>query len=224
LAARPVRVQVAPELLRSSQFIYMKEEALIIMAKNAIKGKVKTRLAEDLGEEETLHFYENLLSITQLITNDLKADKFIFYSDFIPDKDVYDSKNYQKQVQIDSNDLGDRMKAAFEYVFQLGYKSTIIIGTDCPYLTTSILDSGFTLLNQNDVVIGPALDGGFYLLGCKKMPSLNFNDIVWSTENVLNQLLSNLEKLDLKAHLLDALEDIDNVENWLRYNRTLKAQ
>jgi rSAM/selenodomain-associated transferase 1 len=202
----------------------MKEEALIIMAKNAIQGKVKTRLAEHLGEEETLHFYQNLLSITQLTTNNLKADKFIFYSDFIPDSDVFDSENYQKRVQIDCNDLGIRMKAAFEYIFQLGYKRSIIIGTDCPYLTTSILDSGFNLLHLNDVVIGPALDGGFYLLGCKQMPSLNFNDIIWSTENVLNQLLSNLEKSDLKVHLLDAFEDIDNVENWLRYKRTLKAQ
>ncbi len=181
--------------------------------KNPVKGKVKTRLAKSIGNEKALQIYKMLLHYTGNIVAQLKnCDKAIFYSDFIDKNDMWDKDFYQKYVQ-DGSDLGERMKNAFAFEFQNKYEKVLIIGTDCHELKTEMLQKAFETLDNNDVVIGPAIDGGYYLLGMKSLHKELFENIPWSTENVLLDSINILKKLQLKYHLLPALSDIDTEDN-----------
>ncbi len=200
----------------------MSENALIIMAKNPILGKVKTRLAKDLGDDATLLLYKKLMSITRKITDKLPCDKFIFYSDFIDLTDQWKNSEYHKCLQSNSVNLGDKMKNAFSEVFKKGYKRCAIIGTDCPYITPNILIKSLHKLSDNDAVIGPATDGGFYLLSVKNTTSLTFENITWSTHTVLSKFIQNLKKEHLKFELLEKLEDIDDINSYSRSLNSIK--
>jgi len=202
----------------------MKKEALIIMTKNPIKGQVKTRLSETLGPDTTFEIYKRLLKITQQITENLPIDKHLFYSDFIVLQDEFSTEEYQKHVQISHPNLGNKMLAAFQQMFNLGYEKCVIIGSDCPYLSASLISEAFVKLTETDVVIGPSVDGGFYLLGCKNDRDLNFDNIIWSTDMVTNQLLINIDKDGLSRLLLPILEDIDDNASWENYLEHLKRQ
>lgn len=192
------------------------------MAKNPIKGKVKTRLSVDLGDEATLLLYKKLMSVTRQITTNLDVDKHIFYSDFIDLEDDWESSDYKKHLQIQNKDLGLKMKSAFQTTLKNNISKCVIIGTDCPYITQDIINSAFYKLNDYDAVIGPAVDGGFYLLGVKSIDTLLFDDITWSSNKVLNQLIKNLNKQNLKHYLLQELEDIDDLQCYNRYLNSTK--
>ncbi len=188
------------------------KEALVIFAKNAEAGKVKTRLAASIGEEAALSIYQQLLSHTASITNDLPVDKFVFYSSYIAQRDAWDDKHFVKQVQ-EGNDLGERMKNAFTAIFEKGYNKIVIIGTDCPELKADIILNAFTHLSSQDVVIGPAADGGYYLLGMKQPNSPLFENIRWSTNVVFDETIVKCEALKLHYFLLPVLKDIDREED-----------
>ena len=194
------------------------KQALMIFAKNLVYGKVKTRLAATLGNDLALSIYKQLLSYTHHITFALPFDKIVFYSDFIEKDDIWEKENFQKQIQI-GNDLGERIENAFYYAFNEDNDRVVIIGTDCIEITPAIIIKAFGSLKNYDVVIGPAEDGGYYLLGLKKINVELFKNISWSTEDVLNQTLSICKKLNLKAFLLPILSDIDNEEDYNRARR-----
>ncbi len=183
-------------------------KALIIFIKNPVKGKVKTRLAETVGETVALEIYKSLLAHTQKIAASVSTDKFIFYSEFVNPADEWNEKVFNKQKQH-GNDLGDRMHNAFEYIFANGYHEVVIIGTDCLALDTTIIESAFQCLGENDVVIGPATDGGYYLLGMNKLNPCLFKKITWSTATVLQETLTVCENEKLKVQMLTTLSDID---------------
>src|SRR5450432_3229162 len=103
--------------------------ALIIFVKNPVLGKVKTRLADALGEENALLIYQKLLQHTFLITTNISADKYVFYMEYINHNDLWKNELYKKELQA-GNDLGERMKNAFELLFQKAYKEVVIIGSD----------------------------------------------------------------------------------------------
>ena len=184
------------------------KDALIIFTKNPEAGKVKTRLAATLGNEAALSVYVQLLSYTVSITNYLPVDKFVFYSNHILQEDIWNNKHFFKQVQAGS-DLGERMKNALDVTFQDGYDKIVIIGTDCPDLNAGIIMNAFAYLNSHDVVIGPAEDGGYYLLGMKQLYSELFENIIWSTNTVLNETQMKCTALQLNYYLLPVLKDID---------------
>ena len=121
--------------------------ALIIFVKNPVLGKVKTRLADALGEENALMIYQKLLQHTCLITTNIFADKYVFYSEYINHNDLWKNEVYKKELQY-GNDLGERMKNAFEMLFQRGYKEVVIIGSDCYELTEEIIMNAFDQLKQ----------------------------------------------------------------------------
>ncbi|MDE3184396.1 MAG: TIGR04282 family arsenosugar biosynthesis glycosyltransferase [Bacteroidota bacterium] len=184
------------------------KEVLIIFAKNPEYGKVKTRLAATIGNEQALFIYQKLIEHTIAITKKISADKIVFYSDSIVEKDTWENNIYQKKLQS-GNDLEDRMKNAFKSSFTAGYDKVIIIGTDCFELNEEFISIAFEKMNDDDVVLGPAKDGGYYLLGMKKFyPSL-FENIEWSSEKVLKQTLSTAMRLNLSVFLLPPLSDID---------------
>lgn len=186
----------------------MIKQALLIFIKNPEPGKVKTRLAATLGDAKALSIYRQLLEYTASITNHLPSDKFLFYSEHIVREDLWDDKNYSKQVQC-GKDLGERMNHAFASVFEMGYARAVIIGADCPELNAGIIMNAFAFLNLNDVVIGPANDGGYYLLGMKQHYSELFKDIHWSTHTVFEDTVTICKENSIRYSLLPLLHDVD---------------
>ncbi len=190
---------------------------MLIFTKNPEAGKVKTRLAATLGDDEALAIYRQLLSHTISVTEYLPVDKFVFYSNHIEQEDFWHSKHYYKEVQ-QGFDLGERMKNAFDVTFQNGYDKIVIIGTDCPDLNAGIIMNAFAYLNSHDVVIGPAEDGGYYLLGMKQLHSQLFENITWSTSIVLDETVTKCAALQLDYCLLPVLKDIDEEKDWQTFN------
>jgi rSAM/selenodomain-associated transferase 1 len=116
-------------------------------------------------------------------------------------------------VQHDG-DLGQKMYAAFENVFSRGHTKVLIIGSDCPGLTSADLQLAFEKLSNCDVVIGPANDGGYYLLGLRSLEEAFFINKQWSTESVCAATLEDIQRLGLSCWSLPELVDIDTEADW----------
>jgi rSAM/selenodomain-associated transferase 1 len=197
------------------------KKTLLIFAKNLIHGEVKTRLASTVGHDKAMTVYEQLIAHTIETTKHLPVDKTVFYSKRIELEDAWDNKIYEKNIQT-GNDLGDKMKNAFATVFGNRNKKLVIIGTDCPDLNASVIMNAYVYLEDHDIVIGPASDGGYYLLGMKKLHPRLFEKIDWSTEKVLAQTLKICESSNLSTFLLPELSDIDDENDLKKYmNRSL---
>ncbi|MFT6716417.1 MAG: rSAM/selenodomain-associated transferase 1 [Saprospiraceae bacterium] len=190
------------------------DNQLIIFAKNPVLGKVKTRLAATVGNQKALEIYKELLAYTCAICSKANANKFVFYSDFIDEQDLWNETKHKKKLQW-GNDLGKRMANAFEETLNNDSKA-IIIGTDCKELTPEIINQAFGALEYVDVVLGPAVDGGYYLIGMKNLNMNLFNDISWSTSQVLDQTINKMNKEKLSYLLLKTLSDIDTEEDLKR--------
>lgn len=198
----------------------MMENALIIFIKNPVKGKVKTRLAATIGDDMALAIYQKLLKHTLNIAEHVTADKFIFFSDAI-DETIGDvNAPFYYKIQS-GNDLGEKMKNAFVQLFKSGYKRVVIIGTDCPGINENILKTAFGEFNNSDVVIGPATDGGYYLLGMKEMHNDLFEKIDWSTSVVLHSTIECYNKSNLSYSLLTALRNVDEQKDLVHLDNML---
>jgi len=185
----------------------MKESALIIFQKKPELGKVKTRLANTIGDEKAVEVYRYLLDHTHRQVALLEVPTFVFFEKEEQPEYLLNS-NYHSAIQGTGN-LGDRMKAAFLEVFEQGYKKIIIIGTDCLELDAEILDQAFLSLETNKVVLGPARDGGYYLLGMKELYQRLFENKNWSTPTVFSDTVTDIKALGLNFHLLNELTDVD---------------
>jgi uncharacterized protein len=182
------------------------KNGLIIFVRNPVLGKVKTRLAATLGEEKALSIYQKLLLHTKSVAGEVIAEKKIFYADDINTNDIWNG--YRKEQQY-GNDLGERMKNAFSVFFESGYKKVCIIGSDCYDLTSKIINEAFEKLNTHEIVIGPAQDGGYYLIGMKISLKNVFEDIQWSSNQVFSQTKKLIEANHYSYTLLPILNDID---------------
>ncbi|MEO5947919.1 MAG: TIGR04282 family arsenosugar biosynthesis glycosyltransferase [Chitinophagaceae bacterium] len=187
--------------------------ALILFVRKPELGKVKTRLAATIGNEKALAIYEELLQHTFEITQSLSFLKFVFYVNAIEHNDLWRAEGFIKRLQSDA-DLGGKMKDAFAEVIQEGYEKVVIIGSDCFQLTTAIIQQAFELLNKNEIVIGPANDGGYYLLGMKKLYGFIFDNKKWSTETVFGDTVQDLKKYNVSFTTLPILTDVDTEEDW----------
>nr|WP_299031408.1 TIGR04282 family arsenosugar biosynthesis glycosyltransferase [uncultured Tenacibaculum sp.] len=179
---------------------------LLIFTRNPELGKVKTRLAKTIGNEAALDIYKFLLEHTKQVTQNLSCDKAVYYSVKVRENDIWNATTYQKHLQ-DGNDLGIRMHNAFQQAFSTGYEKVIIIGSDLPDLTSEHINKAFEKLNANDVVMGPAEDGGYYLLGMKKLHANIFQNKDWGTSTVRKDTLNDLQ--NESVHLLETLNDVD---------------
>jgi rSAM/selenodomain-associated transferase 1 len=190
----------------------MEKSAIIIFQKNAELGKVKTRLAKDLGDHKALEIYDRLCEFTHRICSQVPVDKFLYYSNFVPeDKPGYASYYFKVQT---GDDLGDRMSNAFSDLFSAGYQKVLIIGTDCAEISPDLFLEAFEILNEQDVVIGPAEDGGYYLLGMSQFFPQLFHDVNWSTSEVIEQTKSNIKSIGISYGELAVRSDIDTLEDW----------
>ncbi len=193
--------------------------ALLLFVRNPEKGKVKTRLAQDLGDDKALEIYLELLNITRAVAVTVPAERFLFYSNFIPQSDDWPEVQFQKHLQA-TGDLGARMEAAFQLALETHQKA-VIIGSDCPELSPAIIEQAFAQLDDFDAVLGPANDGGYYLLGLKTVIPDVFREMVWSTELVLAETLARLDAAGKSYALLPELSDVDHAEDWERYLASL---
>lgn len=185
-----------------------KKSLLIIFYRNPELGKVKTRLAAALGDAKALAIYLYLAAHTKTISENLRGDKVVFYSHYIVTEDNWNNDLYQKHIQS-GIDLGERMLHAFRDGFKSGFHSICIIGTDCFELTSALLEEAFTKLQSYDAVIGPAKDGGYYLLGMNALHVEFFKDKLWSTSTVCAATIQDFQTLGLKYHELPTLSDVD---------------
>lgn len=187
-------------------------ELLMLFVRNPELGKVKTRLAAAVGPEKALEIYLQLLQHTRDITKELPVQKLVYYSESVDTNDLWPNEQYQKRVQP-LGDLGEKMEAAFDAAFSEGYTAVVIIGSDCLQLTPDIVLQAYRELEQHDVVIGPALDGGYYLLGMNRLHPELFRNKRWSTEHVFSATLQDIINLQLSHALLPRLSDVDYVED-----------
>lgn len=185
---------------------------LIIFYKNPKPGKVKTRLAATVGDEKALSIFEKLALHTKTITAPLGIDKIVFYSEAIDLMDIWPNATYLKAMQ-QGEDLGARMKNAVMAGFETGYTSICVIGTDCYELTEHIIRDAFENLRSTDAVIGPARDGGYYLVGMNEPHPDIFDNKKWSTDSVLPDTLADFRSLGLKYVKLQELSDVDTEDD-----------
>lgn len=199
----------------------MNNKALLIFIKNPEKGKVKTRIAKTAGDEKAYQVYLELSKHTRNIAKKLNADRLLFYSQFINHSDDWEDDAFQKYLQVDGN-LGTRMAVAFKKAFEQ-HQKVVIIGSDCASLNSSIVEEAFAALDSHEFVVGPAKDGGYYLLGMRSFQPSVFENIQWSTEQVFAHTLRNIKDLEASYALMPVLSDIDYWEDWLEYGWELPA-
>ena len=201
------------------------DNLLLIFTRNPELGKCKTRLAATVGNETALDIYKFLLTHTASVTKNLDFDKQVYYSEEVWEDDVWDAEIFSKKLQ-QGIDLGERMHNAFKEGFKDGYKKICIIGSDMYDLSQANLEDAFTKLEENDFVIGPAEDGGYYVLGMKMFNEQLFQDKAWGTGNVLKHTLENLEGKKF-AELptrndVDLYEDIKDVDAFQPFFKNIK--
>ena len=185
--------------------------ALLIFTRNPELGKCKTRLAATVGEQAALEIYIYLLKHTAAICADLKGiDKLVYFSEEMGNGTIWDPLEFQFKVQQGA-DLGARMDRAFRTAFKEGYQKVVIIGSDLPDLSTEDLLTAFKALDENEVVLGPAADGGYYLLGMKAYHPALFQTKAWGSNSVFKDTLEDLD--GIKTYLLPVRNDIDRYED-----------
>ena len=186
------------------------KNCILIFTRNLKLGKVKTRLAKTIGDEKALEIYQFLVQKTKEISDQVQVKKRVYYDQSIPENDFWNSEDYQKFLQK-GTDLGSRMYHAFLQAFQSDFEKVIIIGSDLYDLTPKIISEAFQELDKNDVVIGPAEDGGYYLLGMKVLHPPIFKNKNWGTDSVRKETLADLK--EKKVFLLEELNDVDIFED-----------
>ncbi|SDY88323.1 TIGR04282 family arsenosugar biosynthesis glycosyltransferase [Hymenobacter psychrophilus] len=186
--------------------------SLIIFARHPELGRVKTRLAAGIGNEAALEAYRALLAHTRAVVAPLAVHKTAWLVGDNAPAAAADWAGFEQRPQP-AGDLGQKMQAAFAYDFARPVEAAVIIGTDCPGLTPGHLTAAFAALRTHDVVLGPAVDGGYYLLGMKRLHPEFFANKPWSTATVRAETLADAARLGLQVHLLPELQDLDTVDD-----------
>jgi len=196
------------------------KNGLITFVRNAELGKVKTRIAASAGDEKALAIYKALLTHTRSVTQQVDTNRHLFYTNLISHDDEWPITDYTKHLQIDG-DLGSKMKAAFEMCL-VDNEKAVIIGSDCASLQPHHIENAYQLLDDHDLVIGPTYDGGYYLLGMKKLHYYLFDDMQWSVESVYDATISRAQNAGLSIANTEQLSDIDYIEDWEKWGWPLE--
>lgn len=198
----------------------MNKNLLIIFTRNPELGKVKTRLAKTIGDQAALSIYTFLLKHTQSVTQEVPATKQVYYSEKIWEMDLWDNSIYDKKLQS-GKDLGARMHQAFKEGFEAGFKNIVLIGSDLYDLKQEDIELAFSSLKNNNFVVGPAEDGGYYLIGMKMLHPTLFSNINWGTSTVFSSTIEHLKnetyKLLSTKNDIDTFKDIKDIAVFLTY-------
>lgn len=194
----------------------MDDRCLLFFIKSPEKGRVKTRLASAVGDEMAVRLYRRFLLETLFTLN---RGTFLFYLCFYPENSLSDLKGWLGDDYLympqKGEDLAERMKNGFIDAFAMNFKRVVLIGSDIPDLPLEFIEEAFTSLQEKDIVIGPSLDGGYYLIGFKdKNFSLRvFEGIPWSTKRVFEETMKILKQEGLTVHTLQHWRDIDTIDD-----------
>jgi uncharacterized protein len=191
------------------------KKALLIFVKLPIAGKVKTRLAKDIGNKQAALFYAAFVEDLLARVNKSKIETLIFFD---PDESTPDYNKWLGDRRITpqrGKDLGERMLNAFKDAFTLGYEKCVLTGSDLPDLSTSTIKKGLFSLDEYPVCIGPAKDGGYYLIGfqAETLTDIPFTNICWSTPHVFEETMQKFESVKLEPYVLPEHSDIDTLED-----------
>ena len=214
------------------------ENVLIIFLKYPEPGKVKTRLAKDIGNEKACEIYKLLAENVIKTFSQKNPGTYTVHFFFTPADRETEISTWLKPILDDNQgiktqfrtqegrNLGERMSNAFKEILQeKGCKKCIIIGTDCPEIDATLIENAFGVLKEKDIVIGPCRDGGYYLLGMSRPVPVSFEqgfisdlfvDIDWSTDRVFEQTMEKVHKNNLSCGILKILMDIDTIEDLYR--------
>lgn len=204
---------------------------LIVFVKNPVRGKVKTRVAATVGDEKAVEVYIELLSHTKRVIYEWflvdeaaqKKKVVIYYGDFVNPEDSWSGLGFLKKMQPNVPDLGARMKAAFEEELNENAERVVIVGSDCLSLRAHHLSQAFSELQQHDIVIGPADDGGYYLLGMRKMHHFLFENKSWSQPSLWAETLADAQAHSTSLWIGETLSDVDTWEDYLRESARLPS-
>lgn len=195
---------------------HYRDALLLFFVRYPEAGEVKTRLAKIIGSGEAAELYRNFI-LDMLLR--IKSSSLSFKICFSPEKKGVPliallGKEYRYAPQR-GGDLGEKMKAAFMDSFAEGYERLVLIGSDFPDLPSSFLNEAVDVLNTHDSVIGPALDGGYYLIGFKRSSFVEsiFEGMDWGREGVFRETLSMLSDHKQRVHILPAWNDVDTLED-----------
>jgi len=185
--------------------------AVILFAKAPAVGRVKTRLAVRMAAKEATRLYEAFLRDSLAIVRAAKCDlRVLAYTPPEAEAEMKQmaSKGFWFHEQA-GRDLGERMVDAFKTAFEEGFRRVVILGADSPTLPVRYVNQALRALKRVDVVLGPALDGGYYLVGLAKPRPELFRGVAWSTPKVLSQTIRRIKRTGLSLHLLPPWYDVD---------------
>jgi len=186
------------------------------MLKAPRPGLVKTRLAREAGKIEAARIYRHLVH-RQLRALPSGWPVIVWYAPPGAGREMKSwlGPTYRYRPQC-AGDLGRRLVHAVRQTFHAGARRVIFLGGDCPYVSAPDLRRTARSLRKVDVVLGPATDGGYYLVGLRRPEPVIFRGIAWSTDRVLRQTLEAVKQAGLTHLLLEELEDVDDVAAWSR--------
>lgn len=188
---------------------------LLVFAKEPTPGKVKTRLAREVGGEAAANIYRLL---GRAVVDQVREGGYRTVVCFDPPgslgriEDWLDPQGLEFRAQGEG-DLGDRLAVAFREAFTVASR-VIAIGTDAPGVDAKVVEEAFRRLDEADLVLGPARDGGYYLVGLQRHRTELFLGIPWSTERVLEVTKAKAQALGLKTALLPVRSDVDTLNDW----------
>lgn len=184
------------------------KRALVVFAKWPRLGRVKTRLAKDVGEARALEIYNGLLARTAAAAAQCAVDKYVYWDEIGQEVTPFSADIFNFVAQRGEG-LGERMSNVFADLFALGYGAVVLVGSDIPKLNTQHFEQAFSCLNTVDIVFGPAIDGGYYLVAMRQLLLPLFVDKAWSTDKVLSQSILDIESAKQTFYLLEPLNDVD---------------
>ena len=190
---------------------------LTLFLKAPHPGRVKTRLAADLGSEAACAAHVRLVETVLGNLSTLDGVELRFTpDDSLAEIERWLRPGWQAKPQ-GSGDLGEKLARAVRQTLASGAHRVVVIGSDCPEVTSTDIEAAWTALTYHDVVLGPAADGGYWLIGLRSGDTPVFEGISWSTPRVLEQTLARCRVAHLKVMLLRELRDVDTLDDWKRF-------
>lgn len=189
-------------------------QVLGVFVKAPVAGRVKTRLAAAVGPERAAELYRRL---GRQVVSGAGSDAYqtsVWYAPRAGGRLVrewLDGLGVPRFHPQPGGDLGSRLCAAFARHFSEGARRVVIIGSDCPGVDRQVISEAFAALDHHDVVLGPARDGGYYLIGMQALHEPLFRGMPWSSFAVLNETSAAARALGLTCHLLSPLRDVDTM-------------
>lgn len=192
-------------------------DALGILFRVPERGKVKTRLAATLGDDEAVRIYREMLKAVSINASRIPGiDLHGFYDG--NERLIDDSLTFLELHPQKDGTLGQRMHGALSELLFMGYCKASLIGSDSPDLPKEYIELGFSMLDEHDLVLGPALDGGYYLIGMRRPEQAIFDDMNWGGRDVLNETLERATEIGMRTYLLPSWYDIDSEAELGRWN------